>query len=455
MDEVSLNSEPIGNVDADGFEVEGDSEMSEFVNQSGEIQGENPLPPVVGMEFESYEDVYYFYNCYAKEQGFDVRVSYTCCRKNKERYRGKLSCSSAGFKRKKETSRARPETRTGCPAMIKTSLMENKRWRIVEVQIDHNHFISKTNRKVCNSNIKVRSGTKRTMQPDQGDNVRIFRTVIIDAEGDSSTVNVDEVDSGNTLPHSSQSNHVNVDAEEDSSTPGEFESAWKDIVQRYGIRDDEWVQTFYEERKRCLPLEALSDVESRNLTFSPKSSYEIQLSKIYTNNILRRFGKEVESMYSCYSTQLTTDGPVITYRVKEKTDLGNHHQTDTRDFEVLYNASEKEVVCVCGLFNLRGYLCRHALRVLHLNGIDEIPPQYILTRWRKDVKRKYVLNQSSGGIDVNNTLHRYEHLYRRIVQVVEEGTKSDDRCETALEGLEEILGKLGLVEGSSTASVRK
>ena len=64
MDEVSLNTEPVGDDDADGYEIEGDCGMTEYVGQAGIIQGENPLPPAVGMEFESYEDVYYFYNCY-------------------------------------------------------------------------------------------------------------------------------------------------------------------------------------------------------------------------------------------------------------------------------------------------------------------------------------------------------------------------------------------------------
>ncbi|KAK4339941.1 hypothetical protein RND71_041403 [Anisodus tanguticus] len=39
----------------------------------------------VGMEFETYEDVYYFYNCYAKVHGFRVRVSNTWYKKLRER----------------------------------------------------------------------------------------------------------------------------------------------------------------------------------------------------------------------------------------------------------------------------------------------------------------------------------------------------------------------------------
>ncbi|KAF2293170.1 hypothetical protein GH714_034212 [Hevea brasiliensis] len=132
-------------------------------------------------------------------------------------------------------------------------------------------------------------------------------------------------------------------------------------------------------------------------------------------------------MYACFSTrQVGIDGQLTTYIVKEQVEVENNRQ-ETRDFEVMYNTSEMDILCVCGLFNFKGYLCRHALSVLHQNALEEIPPQYILTRWRKDVNRSYVLDHGSGGIDTNNPVHRYDHLYKCIVRVVEEGRKSQDR----------------------------
>ncbi|XP_039159337.1 protein FAR1-RELATED SEQUENCE 6 isoform X2 [Eucalyptus grandis] len=186
MDEVSLNAEPVGDDEAEELEIEGDSAMTGLVGQTSVIQGENPMPPAVGMEFESYEDVYYFYSCYAKEHGFGVRVSNTWYRKSKERYRGKLSCSSAGFKKKSEANLPRPETRTGCPAMIKFRLMDNTRWRIIEVELEHNHLISPTSGKFFKSHKVMGVGTKRPLEsegPEEVETVKLFQTVIIDAEG--------------------------------------------------------------------------------------------------------------------------------------------------------------------------------------------------------------------------------------------------------------------------------
>ncbi|KAI4355770.1 hypothetical protein L6164_004510 [Bauhinia variegata] len=663
MDEVSLNSEPVADDDADEFEIEGDCGMTEFVGQTGIIQGENPLPPAVGMEFETYEDVYYFYNCYAKEQGFGVRVSNTWYRKSKERYRGKLSCSSAGFKKKSEANHPRPETRTGCPAMIKFRLMDSKRWRIIEVELEHNHLINPSSGKFYKSHKHMGVGTKRTLQLEGTEDIqkiRLFRTVIVDAEANGS-VDVDEGELKNDAMYSNQlklkkgdgeailnffsrwqltdpdffyvldinenqclrnmfwadarcrvaysyfSDVVVIDttcltseyevplvlfvgvnhhgqsilfgcgllagdttesytwlfrawltcilgrppqtiitdhsgilqtaiadvfprashclclsnimgkipgklgglleyeaikvalnrAVYCSLRPEEFEAAWEEVMQQCGIRGHEWLQAIYEIRKRWVPaylketflagmfpvqpsdviplffegyldkqtslteflekydqalqtkreLEALADMDSKNSSLMPKTScsFESQVSKLYTHEILRMFEREVEGMLSCFcSRQINADGPVATYMVKEQVQVEGN-QRDRRDYEVYFNGSELDVFCICGLFNLRGYLCKHALYILGQNGIEEIPPQYILSRWRKDVKRTYVIDHSSSSIDINNPVHRYDHLFKRIVQAVEEGRKSHDRYRTAVQALDDIFNKLHLV----------
>ncbi|KAK4427988.1 protein FAR1-RELATED SEQUENCE 6 [Sesamum alatum] len=662
MDEVSLNGEPAYDDEAEEFEIDGECAMTEYVGQTGNILlGDNPLPPAVGMEFESYDDVYYFYNCYAKQQGFGVRVSNTWYRKSKERYRGKLSCSSAGFKKKSEASRPRPETRTGCPAMIKFRLMENKRWRIIEVELEHNHLTSPTSSKVYKSHRIMDLGSKRPLPMDGSEEVgkiRLFRTVVIDAE-DNGIASFDEGDFGNNIDQSD--NKLNLkqgDAQEmldfftrmqlsspsffyvmdinekgclrnafwaetrsrpaygyfgdimfidtttliekyevplvvftgvnhhaqpmslgcglvssqtvesftwlfrawltymvgrppqtvitsqckalqtaisevfprafhclsltnimqkfpselgrleeydairkaftravyHSSRVDEFEAAWEEMVQSYRLMDHKWLQIVYEDRKRWIPVylkevflagmftvkenerltspfeeylsrhtslkqffssydqalleinqrETLSDLESNNSSCTLKSRFyfELQLSRLYTNSIFKKFQDEIEGMYTCFSVrQMNIDGSVATYIVKEDIQV-EEKRRETRDFEVMYNASDAEVVCACGLFNLRGYLCRHALSVINQIGLEEIPPQYILARWRKDINHSYIFNHGLNGIDVNNPVHRYDNLYKCALKVVEEGRKSHDRYKFTSQSLDEILNKV-------------
>ncbi|XP_027125469.2 protein FAR1-RELATED SEQUENCE 6-like [Coffea arabica] len=663
MDEVSLNSEPVYDDEAENFEIDGDCAMTEYVGEAGVLQGENPLPPAVGMEFETYEDVYYFYNCYAQQQGFGVRVSNTWYRKSKEKYRGKLSCSSAGFKKKTEANRPRPQTRTGCPAMIKFRLMENKRWWVIEVELEHNHLLTPTSGKFYKSHRNVGLGSKRPLQvdgPEEIQKIRLFRTVIIDREYNGSA-NVDEgklrnnvdqfnnqlrlkqgdaqsihkffthqqlmnlnffyvmdlnekgclrnvfwadarsratygyfgdvvvintsclttkhevplviftgvnhhghsvllgcglVAGGNVesyvwlfrawltymvgrSPHAiitDQNKSLKIALAEvfprashfiymtsilkqlphelggvseceavmeaftrlvyDPFRAVDFEAAWEDMMDRHGIRHHKWLQTLYEDRKHWVPVyiketflagmfpmkeservtspfegylskdtslkdflnsydqalkeidqrEVMADMESRNPCGMLKSTFylELQLSKLYTSNIFMKFQEEVVGMLSCFNPrQMSMDGSVISYLVTEHAEVEDNRR-ETRDFEVSYNTSDGEILCLCGLFSFKGYLCRHALCVLNQNGVEEIPPQYILSRWRKDIHRNYDFEYGYDGIDSNNPLHRYDNLYKCITKVVEEGRKSHDRYKYTLQALDDILSKIRL-----------
>ncbi|WRX27358.1 FAR1 DNA binding domain - like 10 [Theobroma cacao] len=362
------------------------------------------------------------------------------------------------LKETSEANRPRPETRTGCPAMIKFRLMENRRWRIIEVELDHNHLISPASGKFYKSHKHIGLGTKRALQLDGADEVKkikLFRTVVIDVEGNESA----DLSDGEFQTTSSKSNQLRLkegDAQAETSLAGMFPTRPDEVMESFfdGYLDKrtslkEFLDKYEQALQENHQLETLADMDSRNSGFTMKSRcyFELQLAKLYTNNILREFEREVEGMYSCFGTrQINVEGQIMTYMVREQIDV-EANRRETRDFEVLYNATEMEVLCVCGLFNLRGYLCRHALSVLHQNGMEEIPPQYILSRWRKDIKRSYVLNHSCGGIDVNNPVHRYDHLYKCIMQVVEEGRKSQDRYKDTVQALDEILSKLHLVQG--------
>lgn len=252
----------------------------------------------------------------------------------------------------------------------------------------------------------------------------------------------------------------------------EFESAWGFMVQHFGVGDNDWLQSLYEDRNHWAPVylkdmyfaglaaaqpgeslnpfferyvhkqttlkefldkyelalqkkhkeETLADIESRNSNPASKTrcSFELQLSKTYTAEIFRKFQFEVEEMYSCFSTTtLHNDGPIKIFLVKERM-LSEGNRREIRDYEVLYNRGQAEIRCICSCFNFKGYLCRHALSVLNFNGVEEIPSKYILPRWKKDYKRLYVPDLGAGNSDVNNRIQWFDQLYKSALQVVEE-----------------------------------
>lgn len=276
----------------------------------------------------------------------------------------------------------------------------------------------------------------------------------------------------------------------------EFEIAWEDMIQRFGIKDHNWLQTLYEDRERWAPVysketvfagmfasqpgaltnlffdgyvhketslkeffdmyelvlqkkyqkESLDDFESKESIpmLKTRCPYESQLSKVYTKELFLKFQEEVDMMASCLSiTQIHANGPIVTYMVKEREEDSNLR--GIKNFEVIYEKAGLEVRCICSCFNFEGYLCRHALCVLTYNGVEEIPVQYILPRWRKDMERLYVLDLGSNSIDITNPVQWYDHLCKKAVQVVEEGMRSQDHYMAAWQAFKESLNKVRLV----------
>ncbi|KAJ4707864.1 FAR1-related sequence [Melia azedarach] len=628
MEEVCLNSEPLFD---DGDEYEADGDFGEGQDDgAGETHlKKKPSQPTVGLEFDSFDQAYDFYNVYAKEQGFGIRVSNSWFRsKRKERYRAKLSCSSAGFKKKSEANNPRPETRTGCPAMIIIRLMDSKRWRIVEVELEHNHPLLwmlgvMDSQMLMKERVQLLVDLSKHLELKEGDthavynyfcrmkltNPNFFSLMDIDDDGHlknvfwadarsraacglfNDTVAIDTTYLTNKyeiplisfigvnhhgqhvllgcafLGHESVEYYVWIFRAwlncilgrppqviiTDQSKPlqsavsevfpkarhcycmwyimqrvpeklgglkgyeaikrqlnkavysslkiAEFETAWADMINQHGLGDNKWLQTLYDDRQRWVPVylkdiffagmipvqenesfnaffdgyvhkhtsfkefvdkydlalhrkhmkEAMADQESRNSCFELKTkcSFEVQLSKVYTKEIFKRFQSEVEGMYSCFNTrQVTASGPIITYIVKERVEVEGNEK-EVRNYEVLYETSQVDIRCICSLFNYKGYLCRHALNVLNYNGVEEIPSRYILPRWTKDFKCRGVLHHGFNNVDMYNPIYWYHHLYRRAIPVLEQGAQSQDHYKVALHELEELMNRFNLVEDST------
>ncbi|KAI9107470.1 hypothetical protein K1719_021507 [Acacia pycnantha] len=461
------------------FEIDGDDhengrDETDLVDfHDGESQVKDYPPPVVGMEFDTYDDAYNYYNSYAKELGFAIRVKSSWTKRNSKEKRGAvLCCNCEGFKTVKEANSRRKETRTGCLAMIRLRLVESNRWRVDEVKLEHNHSFDPERAQNSKSHKRMESGAKRKIEPTL-DVESILGDFALSQEYDALQMALTKV-------------------MYESKTVDEFERAWEDWTQHFGISNHEKLQTLHEERERWAPVyskdtffagisdyvkdeatspffyghvhqqtslkefldilesvlqekhrkEALADLESRDSTplLKTRSYYELQLSKLYTNAVFSKFQDEVVMMSSCLSvTEFQSNGYIVKEHVEEES------ASEVRQFEVMFDKAGAEVRCGCNCFNFKGYLCRHALCILNYNGVQEIPCQYILSRWRKDYKRLYVPNLSSNNVDITNPVQCYDHLYRRAMQVVEEGMVSQDHYMVAWQAFKESLNKVRLV----------
>ncbi|XP_027356433.1 protein FAR1-RELATED SEQUENCE 2 isoform X2 [Abrus precatorius] len=260
----------------------------------------------------------------------------------------------------------------------------------------------------------------------------------------------------------------------------QFGKRWWKLINRFELKDDEWVQSLYEDRKKWVPtymqdislaglsttvrsesisssfdkyicvdstfkefieqykvfssdsfdMETKADFETRQKQPALRSllPFEKQVSTVYTDAIFRKFQLEILGMMSCHLEKETEDMAYVTFLVDDF--------EERKKFIVSWNEADLDVCCSCHLFQYKGFLCRHAILVIQKSGMTNIPSHYILKRWTKDAKA----NQFSGDIisRTANRVQRFNDLCRRAIILSEIGSLSEDTYIVASHALEEV-----------------
>ncbi|CAL9014310.1 unnamed protein product [Prunus brigantina] len=127
----------------DGKEGYVDFDLSQYI-------GGGVVEPTLGMEFTSEDDARNFYNAYAKQTGFSIRVnSYYRSKKDNSIISREFCCSKEGFRRERHAKkdsgedakrrRARALTREGCKALMTVRRRDCGRWYVAKLEKNHNH----------------------------------------------------------------------------------------------------------------------------------------------------------------------------------------------------------------------------------------------------------------------------------------------------------------------------
>ncbi|XP_072969791.1 protein FAR1-RELATED SEQUENCE 6-like isoform X1 [Typha angustifolia] len=276
----------------------------------------------------------------------------------------------------------------------------------------------------------------------------------------------------------------------DSLKDIEFDERWRNLIDRFGLQGHEWLQYLYENRHLWVPaflkdtfwaglstvqhqkslssffegsitpkttlkcyldiylihaqrkyeMEAHADFESFNINrvLVSKFPMEEQLSKLYTLNIFRKFQDELKATLNCHALLAKIDGSISTFEVKECAFTEGGGILMNKSYEVVHSSEEFEVQCNCGSFQFNGILCRHALSVLKLQKVYEIPCRYVLYRWRRDFKQLHTLDISLEDVASNNQMERYDYLSMRCLRLVEVGMVSDEKYQLTLKLINEV-----------------
>ncbi|XP_062009139.1 protein FAR1-RELATED SEQUENCE 2-like isoform X2 [Rosa rugosa] len=201
------------------------------------------------------------------------------------------------------------------------------------------------------------------------------------------------------------------------------------------ISQEAMVKDFMEQYKTFLKdrydMEANAAFEAQNKRpeLRSLSPFEKQMSTIYTDTIFRKFQGEVLGVDSCHLQKEGQDEATVIFRVDDLEERQN--------FIVAWNEPELRVCCLCHSFEYKGFLCRHALLVLHMSGVSRIPSHYILKRWMKDARVRHTVSDVSKRL--NYRVQRFNDLCKLAVKLGEEGSLSPETYQIAFQALDEVL----------------
>ncbi|XP_062219586.1 protein FAR1-RELATED SEQUENCE 6-like isoform X2 [Phragmites australis] len=270
----------------------------------------------------------------------------------------------------------------------------------------------------------------------------------------------------------------------------EFEADWKKIIEEHGLGENECLSSLYEHRHLWAPVylkdrfwagmsisqrgesissyydgfvypktslkqffrkyemilenkykkELQADEESSHRTplTVTKFCMEEQLAKAYTINMFRKFQDELKATMYCDGMPTKVDGPFVTFEVKECSYMEDGKDTESRTYEVYFCKEDSIVECECGFVQFTGILCRHALSVLKLQEMFEIPSTYVLDRWKRDYKKLHVKANRHNEMPLGGIIERSDYLFTRCHQLLNLGFTSESRYLVALKLLREV-----------------
>ncbi|KAF5468087.1 hypothetical protein F2P56_012268 [Juglans regia] len=282
----------------------------------------------------------------------------------------------------------------------------------------------------------------------------------------------------------------------DSQTSDEFEKSWEVFINTYNLKENAWLQSLYSERMYWVPVylkntfwagmsttqrsesmnaffdgyvhsgttlkefvdqfdnalrkkvenEMAADFHSFNCTVPCITHLPVEkkFQAVYTNSKFKEVQSEVMGIIYSHCVVIKTEGAITTYQVNDQRVVEDGIKKST--LQAYFNEDECEAKCMCGLFEMRGIICRHILSIFAARDVQVLPEKYIMERWRKDIKRRYALIRSSyDDLSGKPAASRYSGLIKLCFQVATNACESEDNSldmTQKLKAMNEIYTKL-------------
>lgn len=285
----------------------------------------------------------------------------------------------------------------------------------------------------------------------------------------------------------------------------EFESCWLSLVDRYDLGEHEWLQMIYADRWQWVPVylrdtffaemsitqrsdsmnsyfdgyvnasttlhqfvklyekalesryekEVKADYDTMNTTLVLKtpSPMEKQVASFYTRKLFIKFQEELVETLTFMASKVEDEEATSTYRVLK---YGDTH----RAYFVKYCIREMKANCSCQMFEFSGLICRHILTVFRVTNVLTLPSHYVLKRWTRNAKSGIMLEEHTSDLlnkSRESLTFRYNNLRHEALKYVEEGVKTVEVYNVAVDALQEAANKVAIAKknGGKFATVNR
>ncbi|XP_042974866.1 protein FAR-RED ELONGATED HYPOCOTYL 3-like [Carya illinoinensis] len=202
----------------------------------------------------------------------------------------------------------------------------------------------------------------------------------------------------------------------------------------------EFVDQYDNVLKKKIENENVADFHSFNLTIPciSRSPIEKLYQDLYTNVKFREVQIQLTGTIDLDPVLHRREGTVKTYLVEDEVRVEDFTKQVTHSVD--FNEEDGVAKCSCSLFEMRGIVCRHIFAVFKCNGIKTMPQQHILDRWRKDIKRRYTLiNSSYDAGEVREDANRYSSLLNICYKMITCAAGSKKHTEDATTKLHAMI----------------
>ncbi|KAF7848878.1 hypothetical protein BT93_L1473 [Corymbia citriodora subsp. variegata] len=216
----------------------------------------------------------------------------------------------------------------------------------------------------------------------------------------------------------------------------EFESIWKEMEEEWGTENNKQL-------KHMREVESQDDYGSYGNPKLHVSHNGIldHAASVYTRTIFNKFNGEILQCLVENISSVIYDGSVYLYTLKCK--------GIQRENIVRFAPKDFSISCECKLFESKGWLCRHALKVLIENtSVTSISLAYILKRWTKRAKQGIVNDESHPMSSSSSKFHRFSTLMQESFELMGLGVENENTMRIVRKNMENAKTELSSYQSS-------